>query len=228
MRFKKYLTEAIIIPNKKELQIIKKTLETHIKKAWKTQKDIDFKKIGDDITKKIKDLEIEFLPKKNPNKSGSARPGTPKHHMKIFWSKDIYGYGNIEDIINEWIPNLMVSVEHELVHIEQYRKLEKASPEECGRILNRIHNKYLDKGLDVYLSNAMEVMAHAKGVDKEFQTIGFSGQEVIDMLKNDEGLDELSMESSAFDDYYTQIQGKFPKVWKKFIKYLVMFSQKRK
>ena len=80
--------------------------------------------------------------------------------------------------------------------------------------------------MDGYLNTSLEIMAHAKQADSDLSY--FEKDELLAMLRKSEGLDDLSLESSEFDSYYSYTREDYPKTWKKFIKYLVMFIQRRK
>lgn len=249
MRLKSYLLEAIIKPDRKELQLFRKTFEKHVKahdrRKHKNVASIyeTLQRVANELSKKISDLTVKIETRAQiGGVQGSARAGfedgEPHHMLKIFYFVDdaysIWTKGSVKDILNDWYDSFFApTLEHELVHIEQYRKLARAKhPRDVVRVLNQIHDRKdkiaLETGRDVdgYLQSHLEIMAHAKGVDKELADY-YPAMQVIEMLKTDDGQDELSLDSESFDSYYTHMKDNYPKTWKKFIKYLVQYLQKR-
>lgn len=241
MRLRKYLIEAVIEANKKELKIIDNILQ----KQWfnysaysereKTDIYEYMKKASAEITKKLSDVTFIFMEESsNPNLRGSAGMGIPKHVLFIHYQlDDTYDAWN-DDSMKEfkvWLHDIMDAVEHEMTHIEQYRRIGKEKdPQKAMKILDlqrTSNDKSYVKKMDAYLNYSLEIMAHAKSAELELRWYN-NPDEIMERLRSTWGHNELSYKSKSFNSYFTHIENKYPKTWKKFIKYLTMYVQKRK
>jgi len=183
------------------------------------------------MTKSIKDLEVGFKPTKSWNSKGFTMADDPKHVLGLeFNTKEAKSDWLYKQDFNDWLDAISDLFAHELVHINQFRKILKAKKDiqQVRDILSgekfRLQDKHDDR-MDQYLNDHIEIMAHAQKSDLELKHI--PAKDVLNMLKNSNDMEELSMESSDFGNYYYHMKGNYPKTWKKFMKYFVMFLQKR-
>lgn len=240
MRLHKYINEAAIRVNSKDLKIISDTLKRKyklfVKKKNRTPHDV-FKlmqQAAKEITKKLGDVNFNFYTSDNPNRHGSASMGYPLHQLTIYFDTDsTFDNWNMDDdfIFTGWLLEIMEYVEHEMVHIEQYRRIGKEKdPKKAIEILGKMRTKNdqsYDRTTDAYLNYSLEIMAHAKSADAEIFNAFDNPREVIEMLKSDDGQDDISLESNSFNSYYEYIKDSYPKTWNKFIKYLMQYIERR-
>lgn len=256
MKFKKYLKEAIIQPSQKDLKMIRKIMKKAFEK-WNDDGDF-LEDVLEDAIKEFdrysKDLVILF--KDSGGKSsgfggaevkavagmmGAEQAGKRKHYIQFKFSfSDAYNSWLREKGFQYWLDQFMDVAEHELVHIEQYRKLLKIKkdPKKVSDILGGIHARQRsvvsksgtkgpgDLSMDGYLSSHLEIMAHAKHAEAELKHI-YKARDVIEFMKNPDDLDDIAVDSAALFSYYETVKDNYPKTWKKFIKYLYMFLEKR-
>jgi len=241
MKFLRYLSETVIYANSKELNIIRKAIEEEWKKFNKGKYDRNrtgvnkaMKVAAKSVTKSIKDLEFDVRVGKGWQTKGYTYADTPKHFLGMEYStkEAIDEWNGDKKYFDSWLDDFMNLVEHELVHIEQFRKILKAKGdiEKVKDVLHDLKSKSHDVHDDkmvAYLDDHLEIMAHAKKADSELSH--YDKYELLDMLKKSDVIDnEIAMESSDFSNYYFYMRDEYPKIWRKFLKYLVMFIQKRK
>lgn len=239
MRLIRYINEAAIRVNPKEIKLIHDTINRKRELFLKHPDNRTMAKIksymdkaAKEISGKIKDVDIVFEITANPNRKGSATMGYPKHTVTIFYEMD-WAYttwrSEDQDEFDGWLENFTDICQHELVHVEQYRRIGKEkSPEEAMKTLNLMRDKAEQKNrteIDNYLNYSLEIMAHAKSADAELSEN--DPVELLKQLRDYWGQDELALTSGAFDAYFLNIRDKYPKTWKKFMKYLVMYIEKR-
>lgn len=234
MKFKQF-NEATISPKAKELTQFRK-LAIQAQKDFKKGKHKTvinaMKSVAREMTKSIKDLEIAFKPKKGWTTKGYAMADTPKHWlgMEFNTQEAKYDWEAGGQDFKDWLESFINLFGHELVHIEQYRKLLKVKGD-----INKVKDILFDvkakseeqhpEKMDAYLNTHIEIMAHAQKADQDLKHI--PAQEVINGLKDTQEMEELADESSDFSSYYYYIRGEYPKTWKKFMKYFIMYLQKR-
>ena len=225
MRLKQYLKEAIIQSNKKEVKLFKDLITKERKKVLKRDPEGQYehmifhamKSVASQITKKIKDLEVEFiLVNVGTLINGQAGADYPKHKLEVMYNITLaLEYWHEDDNMFEvWLSDILNVVDHELVHIEQYRKLVKVKKKDYGEVFDILGSiayrqtqaEKKSSSMDAYLQDTLEIM-------------------VLDSLKSKEKLPEI--QSEAFSKYYIYMYKKYPKTWRKFIKYFVMFLEKR-
>ena len=194
------------------------------------------KSVASQITKKIKDLEVEFiLVNVGTLINGQAGADYPKHKLEVMYNITLaLEYWHEDDNMFEvWLSDILNVVDHELVHIEQYRKLVKVKKKDYGEVFDILGSiayrqtqaEKKSSSMDAYLQDTLEIMAHAQEADSELRRYDISAIEVLDSLKSKEKLPEI--QSEAFSKYYIYMYKKYPKTWRKFIKYFVMFLEKR-
>jgi hypothetical protein len=242
MRLKQYLNEAAIQPKTKEVNIFRKSI-TDVWKTFRTTNKYPSTRSGvgramkaaaTQISKKIKDLKVVFKVTKSWNQKGGAFADEPKHELFIEYNtEDAYDDWMGSDYnFKNWLDSFMTLVKHELVHIEQYRRIKKNSGDiqKVRDILfdtqEKAERKYHDN-MEQYLSTHIETMAHAKqAVDQLLK--GYKKEDLIRIVKNSKDIEELSFESSAFSSYYDYMRAEYPKVWRKFLKYFIEYVKKEK
>jgi hypothetical protein len=183
------------------------------------------------ISKAIKDIKVQFKVTKSYNLEGGASPGNPHHFEMTYNTQDAYeDWTTSEYMFDNWLNSFMNLVKHELVHIEQYRRIlkNKGDIEKVADVLFDTQAKAEKKyhtDMETYLSTHIEIMAHAKQAAEDLK--GFDQEQLLDDLKDSETIQEVAGESYAFDSYYSWIKPNYPKVWKKFIKYLIQYIERR-
>lgn len=240
MRLSQYLKEAVIQPNKRDVAVFKKHITNAYKEFIKGNSKYPHTRTGVNkamqqaakyITKDIKDLEVKFKVKKGYSIEAGAMAGDP-HYLEVEYNTlDAYeDWMQSEYLFDEWLEIFMNLVKHELVHIEQYRRIlkNKGDIQQVNNILFHTKQRASDKyqgDLESYLSTHIEIMAHAKQASDQLKY--FDKDDLMRALKDPTEMENLGMESSAFDSYYSWMRPYFPKVWKKFIKALVSYINKR-
>jgi hypothetical protein len=238
-----YLKEAALQPNRSDVSIFEKNIKEVYKEFMKGSKyprnrtglGTAMKTAAKNITKSIKDLKVEFKPHKGDTIKAGAMAFQPKHYIEIKFSTKyaLFDWLAGGSDFKYWLNNFMNLVKHELVHIEQYRRILK-NKGDIDKVLDvlfdmkqKAQDTY-DDNMEAYLSEFLEIMAHAKQSHDQFKAAHLNKDRMLELLKTKSGMEELSFESSAFDSYYSYIYPKYPKVWKKFIKTLVEYIQKEK
>lgn len=251
MRLKRYLIERALVGKKKELNIIKKALLDGFKNYKPTGESFSrlawiryISKIENEVNKKIPQVEFNIDEPHTQGVRAGVRVGDIMSEFdfedKPFLlsvyvdEKSMYKWfeeGNKKDFETFFLKPVLNDLEHELVHIEQFRRLIKnKDPLKAIDIVTqsflrmKTDKKFKDE-YDAYLSSSDEVMAHAQTADVELRT--FPAQLVLDWMKDSHGMRELADVSQTLDNYYIRIKHQFPKVYKRFIKYMVQYVQKR-
>lgn len=250
MRLKKYLIEKALLGKKKELNVIKKAFLNAFKNYKPDGKGYDkFRwmktaaRIETEIADKINDLEFFIGDLSNDGTTASvsvadifAEDVKKKPMLMSVYVDQEYMYDWFEskkknDFILHFLNPVLQSVEHELVHIEQVRRLLKTKdPLQALDITNRMYlkvskQKKFKEKYDAYLAASMEVMAHAQSANLELK--GYPAQLMLDWLRETDGMRQIADDSEYFENYYKRIKDPFPKVWKRFLKYLVQYLEKR-
>ena len=251
MRLRKYLIEKALIGKTKDLNIIKKAFLN----AYKNYKPDGLKGydkykwaritagIEVEIADKINDLEFFIGDLGNDGTTAALviadifSEDVKKKPMLIqVYVDQEYMYEWFEgkqktNFIINFLNPVLESVAHELVHVEQVRRLLKTKdPLEAHKITKRMYLKVSKKKkfkdeYDSYLAASMEVMAHAQSANLELK--GYPAQLMLDWLRETDGMRQIADDSSFFENYYKRIKDNFPKVWKRFLKYLVQYLEKR-
>lgn len=239
------ISEAVLQPKRNEVNLFINTIK-QARKEWMKRKSYDrdrkslgaaMGKVGKNLQKKIKDLEIIIKPGKKFEMSGGVTP-TPGGDRPI-WFEIFYDTGDAkldwqDDFdFKIWLNRITALIEHELIHVEQIRRIATTKDiSKATRIISdlkgtQMYSGKYEKAMDGYLTDYMEIMAHAKQVDIQIAKSNLSAKKAIEFLKKTDRLVDLEMESHEFMLYAENIRGVYPKTWKKFIKYLVMYLQKR-
>jgi hypothetical protein len=235
VRLKRYLNEAVINVNKGKLKAIRGYFIDARESYIENDKNMDeLLKILPKVLGKLNklfDRKIEFIIR-DMNYKVMAR-AKPKDDLKTFeivlnwnpyWLAGIWGN---EKKFNKWFAEGMRTLEHELIHIEQFQRIAKEKdPENAMNILKGIKSKSLDYDrIDGYLSDQLEIMTHAKTAELSLSNL--KPEKINDLLKTDKGQKTLTKKSKSFKLYYEHIKGKYDKTWRRFLKYLYMYVDKR-
>lgn len=246
MRFKSYLKEGIINIYSKKLKLIRNYFIKAKEKFDESDHDnisvYDLDDILHDVLRKIEDdifNDINFYIMPEGGKiRGSTKPNLSKGYEFDNYEINLnFDIDKVYDVwvegtkirFDRWLNELMEVIEHELIHVEQFRRISKEKdPVKAVNVLRSMKKKKLSyTELDGYLSNKLEMMAHAKNAELELSN-GINYETIIKALKSEKGQKWACSFSSSFRAYHNNIKNKYQKTWKKFMKYLIMYLDFRK
>ena len=236
MRLKRYISEAIVVPKATEVNTILNVVRD-ARNAWYKEQTARalhtaMEKAGKEASKKFKDVNIEFEKTQNwqEDLTGGVRPWFPHYLVFRYHTKETQEEWLDKTSFKIWLERFRSVIEHELVHIEQFRKIAKAVGVDKASdiLLDLVHKQqYTSKDdLDKYLTSHLEIMAHAKQTDAELEH-EYLASEILQMLRNKYSLEYIAFGTPGFQNYVSIIKKNFPRTWKKFIKYLVSFLERR-
>jgi hypothetical protein len=240
MRFKKYITEATVEPRKKDITVCEKTFKDVFKRYKKGEWGMGLagvkkamKEASHQISKNLKDIRMDFTSKDKFRPEAYSMPMEHQTYIKVEYSAADTRDAWQMKTNKTWIYQMMELIKHELVHAETYRRIMKASKKDYDKffdilLANKNMSKKFSNEFDGYLADHLEIMAHAKHAAEQLLSplSDFSKEEIIDKLRGKDMV-ELTYESDAFESYFYHIKVDYPKVWKKFIKYLVEYIRKK-
>lgn len=240
MRLNRYLNEAAIQPDRTEVKIFEKAITDVYKEFIKTKSKYPKTRTGVNramkaaatkISKAIKDLKVTFKVTKSWNLKGGVQAGNVHDFYMEYNTEDAFDdWTTSEYMFEQWLDSFINLIKHELVHVEQFRRIKaaKGDIEKVKDILfdtrERAEKRY-HGNMEIYLATHIEIMAHAKQAADQLKH--YDKEDLLRMLKNEEDLEELGMESSAFDSYYSYMRDDYPKVWRKFLKNILQYIEKK-
>jgi hypothetical protein len=248
MKLKTHLVnEAIILPDLNTVKQIKTALfmihDQWLKMARVNTGQKLHKFINKELQSKGLNVIVQF--KSDSSVANTVQGEAGIGNIMLVHNPD-YTFHAWEHEFQSWLKALTRTLEHELVHVEQIKRIKAANTDELFKILDGISAKFADydkrkaewviKDWDKYLSSGTEIMAHAQsaasavlqGTDNPYLrrkgvTVP-SPSKIIEMAKSKSGIGTLANLSRHFNGYY-KLRHYMPKVWKKFIRYFVDYIQ---
>ena len=227
MRFKQFISEATLIPDKSWKDFLLK-LEPHI--VGQNRSIVQMYSILD---KAFKGTEIKLIFSKEHNANSdedfygivSAQHfNKAKKFIEIIINKNIVNAQRSTKDFKTFVHLLDSYAQHEYIHHMQYAKAK--DPGNVG--IKRLYAKLtaaLSSGDDTdYFKNDQEVMAWANSAIHELKAEGMNKEEILNFIrsatKSNFGEERRYEKSNLMATYMMRFREKFPKVWKKFLRYM--------
>ena len=241
------MNEAIILPDMNAVKQVQTALYM-IHDQWLKMARVNtgqklHKFINKELQSKRLNVIVQF--KSDPSVANTVQGEAGSGNIMLVHSPD-HTLNAWEYEFQSWLKVLTETLKHELVHVEQIKRIKAANTDELIKILDGISAKFADydkrkaewviRDWDKYLSSGTEIMAHAQsaasavlqGTDNPYlRRKGVavpSPSKIIEMAKSKSGISTLANLSRHFNGYY-KLRHYLPKVWKKFMRYFVDYIQ---
>jgi hypothetical protein len=115
------------------------------------------------------------------------------------------------------LNDLRTTYEHEMIHNEQFKRNYAKSGVKGFAGKEKLEKKFGGEEHS-YFHKRSEQMAHAETTVNQLMDLGYSREQILDMIRKENHT--LLKLSKSYNNFYNNLHDKYPKDWKKYLKYL--------